>query len=171
MFIQSTLASMPTYSSLFLSPPKVTKILVKLTWDCFWENSHGDGSTPNVNLEITYFPKLMGGMGIWNFQQRNDALVHKWIWRFDTKESGMAESLWMLCMIYSLWVEVARDWFHLVLLKLLGVSFIWLLDLVANHAQHCRGNGTSTLPRGSLGLVAALLWLRIFFILLFILML
>lgn len=73
---------MPThFLSLFKLPVKVSNTLEKLVRDFFWEGSRGDEGMYNVNWETTQLPKLLGGVGIGNFQQCKLSLLAKRIWR------------------------------------------------------------------------------------------
>ncbi|CAB4278922.1 unnamed protein product [Prunus armeniaca] len=81
--IQAVLSSLPTYYlSLFRIPASVAKRLEKIMRNFLWEGVEEGRKDHLVNWEVVSLPKENGGLGIGNLRKRNEALLGKWLWRF-----------------------------------------------------------------------------------------
>ena len=81
--IHSVLSSIPIYYlSLFKAPICVIKVVEKVTRDFLWEGGDLQGGDHLVGWSTVCLAKDKGGLGIGNLEERNKALLMKWLWRF-----------------------------------------------------------------------------------------
>lgn len=95
----------------------------------------------NVNWEITLRPQLMGGISIGNSSHHNLALLAKWIFRFLCEHDALWRKF-IVAKCYTIdcmWPTISRHGS----LKSPWRSICQTIDLVANRAQCCLGNGSS----------------------------
>ena len=89
--IQSVLSSLPIYYlSIFKAPKTVIFSMEKMIRDFFWEGGDLGGGEHLVSWKTVCLDKSRGGLGIGNLEQRNKALLMKWLWRFPKE----GQSLW-----------------------------------------------------------------------------
>ena len=81
--IHSVLSSILVYYlSLFKAPIDVIIVLEKVMKDFLWEGGDLLGGDHLVGWPTVCLAKDKGGLGIGNLEERNKALLMKWLWRF-----------------------------------------------------------------------------------------
>jgi hypothetical protein len=81
--IKSTLSNIPTYYlSLFQIPVRVAKRIEKIQRDFLWGGVGDEIKFHLVNWSKVCMTTEMGGLGVRNLIQFNQALLGKWLWRF-----------------------------------------------------------------------------------------
>jgi len=87
--INSALSSMPIHFLLSLHiPPGTIEQLNRITRQCLWRDNY---DTPKQSLaarEMICKPKMKGGLGIVNFQIKNEALLIKHLHKFYNREDA-----------------------------------------------------------------------------------
>jgi hypothetical protein len=89
--IKSTLSNLPTYLlSLFPIPSSVANRIEKLYRDFLWGGLGDDFKYHLVCWSLVCTPIPEGGLGLRNLRMFNQALLGKWLWRYEHEK----EALW-----------------------------------------------------------------------------
>ncbi|KAG6675888.1 hypothetical protein I3842_15G128600 [Carya illinoinensis] len=89
--IKSTLSNLPTYYlSLFPLPASIATKMEKLQRDFLWSGLGEELKFHLVGWNKVCTPLRDGGLVVWNVRAFNEALLGKWLWRYN-KERG---ALW-----------------------------------------------------------------------------
>jgi hypothetical protein len=126
--LKSILASFPTYFlSLFTIPISVAQRIEKLQRNFLWG---GMGDTQKYHLvswDQICSPIPYGGLGVKNLSLFNKALLGKWLWRFEAKESH----LWRRVIA----AKYGEEWGGWQSKPYRGGSWLWALE------EHLYGMG------------------------------
>lgn len=91
--IKAVLSNVPVYyMSLFKMPIKVSWELKKCQRDFLWEGGRGK-KDHLVKWDNVCRPKEFGGLGIGHLNERNVAILGKWLWRFFNEVDSLWQSL------------------------------------------------------------------------------
>ena len=87
--IQSVLASMPIYMSVFRLPGRVADMLEKMMRSFLWDSREAGKGRSLVGWDLVTRTKETGGLGLGNLKKRNVVLLGKWLWRFHRKHNSL----------------------------------------------------------------------------------
>ena len=88
--LKSTLPSLPTYYlSLFTIPKVVATRLEHIQRNFLWGSIVECFKFPLVAWEKVCLPHELGGLGVQKFAPFNQALLRKWLWRYDHESSHL----------------------------------------------------------------------------------
>ena len=88
--LKSTLSSLPTYYlSLFTILKAVATRLERIQRNFLWGSLVECFKYPLVAWEKVCFPRELGGLGIRKLAPFNQALLGKWLWRYDHETSHL----------------------------------------------------------------------------------
>ena len=90
VLIQSVLASLSVYyMSIFRMLKGISDSIEKMMRDFFWENGEAYNSRHLVDWKTMCKMKEEGGAGLGRIQERNTALLAKWLWRFPLERNAL----------------------------------------------------------------------------------